>query len=46
MVVTIDANTITNEVGNIQDVLAVEKSAKVIALNSNKAQEVEYAIAA
>ena len=42
----IDNTVITNEVGTLEDVLAVERSAKVIALNSNKAQVEELALVA
>lgn len=42
----IDNTVITNEVGTLEDVLAVEKSAKVIALYSNKAQVEELALVA
>jgi len=42
----INNTEITNEVGNISDVLAVEKSAKVVSLNTNKAQVEELAFAA
>ena len=42
----IDNTVITNEVGTLEDVLAVERSAKVIALYSNKVQEAELALVA
>jgi hypothetical protein len=42
----INNKVITSEVGTIADVLAVEKSAKVVSLYTNKAKEVELAIAA
>jgi hypothetical protein len=37
---------ITNEVGSIADVLAVEKSAKVVSLYTNKTKEVKLALVA
>lgn len=46
MVIQIDNNVITNEVGTIQDCINAEKSAKVIALYSNKVQKEELALVA